>query len=151
MTIAQTKQYSFFVYAKEEPKQFEGILGKIDLYTIHMLLAGGKKVIVESFNGTAENALTWYTEYMKEQDIHFKSSKIIGTTIWIEVDLEKTPVDEFTQAHDVEDSDMESLAWKIFWYPCIAGTKQECLGFAVSTHEHKISGVSLESVLRKII
>jgi hypothetical protein len=151
--MAQTKQkqYSFFVYAKEEPKQFEGILGKIDLYTVHMLLAGGKKVIVESFDGSAEKAVAWYTEYMKEQEIYFKSSKIIGTTIWMEVDLEKTPVNEFTQAHELEESDLETLAWKILWYPCTAGTKNECLGFAVSTHEYQISGVSLESVLRKII
>ena len=148
--MAQTK-YSFFVYAKEEPKQFEGLLGKIDLYTVHMLLAGGKKVIVESFDGSAEKAAKWYAEYMNEQEIYFKTIKIIGTTIWIEVDLERTPVDEFTQVHDLEDSDLETLAWKTFWYPCAAGTKNECLGFAVSTHEYQISGVSLESVLRKII
>ena len=148
--MAQTK-YSFFVYAKEEPKQFEGILGKIDLYTVHMLLAGGKKVIVESFDGSAEKAAKWYAEYMNDQEIYFKTIKIIGTTIWIEVDLERTPVNEFTQAHDLEDSDLETLAWKTFWYPCAAGTKNECLGFAVSTHEYQISGVSLESVLRKII
>jgi len=148
--MAQTK-YSFFVYAKEEPKQFEGILGKIDLYTVHMLLAGGKKVIVESFDGSAEKAAKWYIEYMNDQEIYFETVKIIGTTIWIEVDLERTHVDEFTQAHDIEDSDQETLAWKIFWYPCTAGTKNECLGFAVSTHEYQISGVSLESVLRKIL
>jgi len=149
--MAQTKQYSFFVYAKEEPKQFEGILGKIDLYTVHMLLAGGKKVIVESFDGSAEKAAKWYAEYMNEQEIYFKTIKIIGTTIWIEVNLERTPVNEFTQAHDLEDSDLETLAWKTFWYPCAAGTKNECLGFAVSTHEYQISGVSLESVLQKIL
>ena len=151
------RKYSFIVFAKEPPRSFNGILGNIDMYTIHLLLAGGKTILQESFNGTAQEASKWYMKHMKEQGIECRSSVIVNSTIWMEVDLDKTNIEEFTMAYElgnsetVESNNDDTLAWRTFWYPCTAGTKIECLGFAVKTLEYKISNVSLESILKTIL
>ena len=145
------KTYSFIVYAKETPKSFKGILGEIDLYTIHLLLTGGKSILQEKYNGTAEEAREWYIEYMKEQGIYCSSSVLVQSTIWMEVDLSKTSLDDYTMAHELTRTDTETLAWRTFWYPCTAGTKIECLGFAINTLEYQISNVSLEVILKTIL
>ena len=145
------KTYSFIVFAKEEARSFKGILGDIDLYTIHLLLAGGKSILQEKFSGTAKEANTWYTEHMKEQGIICSSSQIVNSTIWMEIDLKQTSLDEFTMAHELEKGDTDMLAWRTFWYPCTGGSKIECLGFAVNTLEYHISNVSLEAILKTIL
>jgi len=143
--------YSFIVYAKEAPRRFNGILGEIDLYTIHLLLAGGKSILQESFEGTAEEAHQWYVSHMKEQGIVCTSSQIVNSTVWMEVDLGQTNLEEFTMEHELEKDDTESLAWRTFWYPCTGGTKIECLGFAVNTLEYTISNVPLETILKTVL
>jgi hypothetical protein len=143
--------YSFIVYAKEPAKSFKGILGEIDLYTIHLLLTGGNTILQEKFTGTAEEARKWYIQHMKDQGIVCNSSQIVKSTIWMEVDLKNTSLEEFTMAHELEKGDTDTLAWRTFWYPCTKGTKIECLGFAINTLEYKISNVSLEAILKTIL
>jgi hypothetical protein len=129
--------YTFIVYVKETPKRFNGILGEIDFYAIHMLLLGGKYIIDEVYSGT--NPIEWYTNVLEQQGIYIhqgKQQKFKGQTyIWLEVDPVKTPIHEFTQSNELDPHDTETLAWRTFFYTCYAGTLKECLGLAVSARE----------------
>jgi len=131
------RTYTFIVYAKDPPKIFSGILGEIDLHTLQFLLVGGKYSIEETYSGT--DPTEWYTGILEQQDIFIvqgKQQKYKGETfIWLEVDLERTPIQEFTSWKDLSDSDEETLAWRTFYYPCYKGTVKECLGFAISARE----------------
>ena len=129
----------FIVYAKSPPKRFTGILGEIDLYKLQFLLAGGKQLIQETYDGPDPAA--WYTKVLEDQDILIstaKTQKYKGQTIvWIEVDAEKTPIHEFTIWSDLPANDNETLAWRTFYYPCTtdATPVKECLGLAVKARE----------------
>jgi len=129
--------YTFLVYAKGPPRQFSGILGDIDLHAIHFLLMGGNYSIEETYSGS--NPVEWYTDILEQQGIFVvqgKQQKFKGETIiWLEVDLERTPIEEFTAWSELDPSDMETLAWRTFYYPCHKGTTKECLGFAISARE----------------
>ncbi len=129
----------FIVYAKPPPKRFTGILGELDLYKIQFLLAGGKHVIQETYDGA--DPATWYTKVLEEQDILIsttKTQKFKGhTLVWLEVDAEKTPIHEFTIWSDLPANDNDTLAWRTFYYPCTTGVSEvkECLGLAVKARE----------------
>ena len=127
----------FIVYAKEAPKHFNGILGEIDLHKIQFLLAGGKTLIQESYDGKEPDV--WYKNVLEEQDIFVSNSKVQSykgrTLVWLEVDAEKTPIHEFTIWTDLPSNDNETLAWRSFYYPCTSGTTIECLGLAVKARE----------------
>ena len=143
--------YSFLVYGKEQPKRFTGILGDIDMHVVHMLLEGVKEIPQEEFQGNIEKAAIWYDTYLKEQDIHASLKKTTGATLWFEVNLETSPIEEFPQYHELDKGDQETLVWRTFWYPTIAGTTTECLGFSVGNRECKISGVTAEALIQKIV
>ncbi len=131
----QTIQY--IVYSKAPVKQFNGILGAIDMQCIWFLLAGAKTLIEETYDGT--DPIGWYTNVLGQQDMivcSSKQQKYKGQTyVWLEIDYEKTPIQEFTTWRDISPSDKETLAWRPFWIPCDAGTTKECLGFAVRNRE----------------
>jgi hypothetical protein len=126
--------YTFIIYTKPTIRTFQGILGPIDVFTIHILLAGGKHLIEESYSGS--DPIGWYTHTLREQDIYVSASKqqkYKGQSyIWLEVDPEQTPIHEFTSWQEVDDKDTETLAWRKIVYPCTAGTTKECLGLAVA-------------------
>jgi hypothetical protein len=131
------RQYTFLVYAKAPPKHFSGILGEIDLHAIQFLLMGGKYSIEETYSGS--NPVEWYIDILEQQGIFVsqgKQQKFKGETfIWLQVDLERTPIEEFTSWSELDPNDTETLAWRTFYYPCHAGTTKECLGFAISARE----------------
>lgn len=125
--------YSYLIQARNQPKRFQGILGEIDLQKIQFLLVAGRFVIQEVYSGT--DPVGWYTQILENQGIYVKSTKkqtLKGENqIWMEVDTEKTPVDEFTRSDEISETDRDSLAWKSIQYPCEANTTKECLGIAV--------------------
>lgn len=127
----------FIIYAKEPPKKFTGILGDIDLHVIHLFLIAGSQGITEMLE--PKEALSYYTNFLQEQDMTIKSSRseIVNgqRRIWIEVDSEKTPISEYTQWNQCTPKDTDVLAWKPFWYSCTSGTTKECLGLAVAANE----------------
>ena len=129
----------FIVYAKPPSKRFTGILGEIDLYKIQFLLAGGKQLIQEMYDGSDPAA--WYTKVLEDQDIIISASKTQKhkghTLVWLEVDAEKTPIHEFTIWSDLPSNDTVTLAWRTFYYPCLTGILpvKECLGLAVKARE----------------
>jgi hypothetical protein len=129
------KVHTFLIYTKPISRNFSGILGDLELYTIHFLLAGGKYLIEETYDGP--DPVSWYTEILGQQDIHVtatKQQKYKGTNyIWMEVDPEKTPLSEFTNWSEVESNDLETLAWRKVVYPC--KNNKECLGLAVKARE----------------
>jgi hypothetical protein len=129
------KLHTFLIYTKPISRQFSGILGEFNLYTIHFLLAGGKYLIEEKYDGS--DPVSWYTEILKQQDIIVSASKqqkYKGTNyIWLEVDPEKTPISEFMSWTEVDSNDLETLAWRTIYYPLKNG--KECLGLAVKACE----------------
>ena len=133
-------QVQCIIYAKEQPKKFSGILGEIDLHTIHLFLVAGHQGIQETI--TVNNPIDFYTTFLRDQDIIVKSTRMEQLTdikrIWIEVDSEKTPISEYTQWNQCTPTDTDTLAWKQYWIPCTAGTKKECLGMAVAAAEQKL-------------
>ena len=128
--------YTYIIYAKAPPKRCSGILGVIDLHHIQLLLAGGKYLIEESYEG--KDPIGWYTEVLRDQEIIVKASKQQKhkgqTFCWLEIDSEKTPISEFTTWQEVSATDTETLAWRSIYYPCSL-EKKECLGLAVSARE----------------
>lgn len=153
--------YSFCIYGVEQPKSFTGLLGPIDLYCVQLLLAGGRYLVDEEFEGDTLSAIRWYMDTLKQQDIiiksHFTKKIRSKSIIFLQVDLEQTPVHEFTQAHEVAKTDFETLAWKPCWIPCAKGTSKECLGFEVSTREVPLvpskqkSTVHLQDIIEAVL
>ena len=147
----------FIVYARHPPKQFSGMLGTIDFHKLQFLLAGGKYLIEETYTGA--DPASWYTKVLGEQDIFICASQtqiIKGKTlVWLEVDAEKTPIDEFTIWTDLPSNDTETLAWRPFFYPCTTGTTKECLGLAVKARETALTQdnhpIMLQTVLDAIL
>jgi hypothetical protein len=129
--------YTFIIYARQGQKQFQGILGEFTLHTVQLLLAGGKTLIEEHYDG--KDPIQWYTNVLAEQDIYVKESKQQAYKgkqyIWLEVDTEKTPIHEFTTWKDISEEDMESLAWRRIMYPIQVESGKECLGFACIANE----------------
>ena len=151
--------YTYIVYGTPPPQRFNGVLGEIDLFQIKMLLAGGKTLITEQYDG--EDPIGWYTKTLEEQEIIVKQTKEqkFGATryIWLEVDTDKTPIDEFATWRDLEPNDTETLAWRTFFYPVAPATKKECLGLAVKARETIITNsqskqpLTLNTVLDAIL
>jgi hypothetical protein len=109
-------------------------------------LLGGKDGIEENIE--TKEPIEFYTNILKEQDMVIKSTfyeKLKGIErVWIEIDSEKTNINEYKNWR--ETTDPETLAWKPFIIPCIEGTKNEALGLSVMAKEtyifknkHKVS------------
>jgi hypothetical protein len=151
--------YTFIVYGVPKPQQFNGILGAIEMIQVKMLLAGGKTLIKEQYDG--EDPIAWYKATLEEQEIIVKQTKEqkIGPMryIWLEVDTDTTPIDEFQTWQDLDPKDSETLAWRTFFYPVSPTTKKECLGFAVKAREMTITDgqskqlLTLNTVLDAVI
>jgi hypothetical protein len=71
----EPKKTSYIIYSKEAPKQFNGIIGAIDLHCCHLLLSGGKSIIEEKVPNNKE-PLSWYIEMLEQQDIYIRKSFI---------------------------------------------------------------------------
>jgi hypothetical protein len=146
-------KYVFIVYAKDAPKQYNGILGSIDLYKIQLLLHGGKYLLEEMYDG--KDPVGWYKDILEKQDIFIHQGKQQvwkgQTIIWFEVDTTKTVISEFTAWNELDKTDTESLAWKPYLYPCQSGTTKECLGFAVPARELAMQTCSKPIMLRTIL
>ena len=150
-------QVQCIIYAKEPPKKFTGIIGEIDLHTIHLFLAAGHQGITETIE--AKNPIEFYTSFLKEQDMIIKSARMesVGTLkrIWIEIDTDQTPISEYTQWNQCEPTETDTLAWKPFWISCTAGTTKECLGLAISATEQRLftgkAPLSLQAIFTTIL
>ncbi len=151
------QNYTFIIYARQSARQFQGILGTFTLHTVQLLLAGGKTLIQEQYDGT--DPIQWYTDVLAEQDIVVKESKQQNYKgqqyIWLEVDADRTPIHEFTTWTELPEEDTESLAWRKVVYPIQPSTGKECLGFAVIANEisltQKQSGFSMKDILEAIL
>jgi hypothetical protein len=136
----------YIIYSIGIPKKHTGLLGNLDTYVLYLLLLGGKDGIEENIE--TKEPIEFYTNILKEQDMVIKSTfyeKLKGIErVWIEIDSEKTNINEYKNWR--ETTDPETLAWKPFIIPCIEGTKNEALGLSVMAKEtyifknkHKVS------------
>ena len=150
--MKQTIQY--IIYSIGPPKNYTGLLGNLDMYTVYLLLLGGSSGIEETIENT--KPVEFYTNILKEQDMVIKSTQLEKIKdikrVWIEIDSELTNIQEYTQWRDVTDS--ETLAWKPYLIPCLEGTKNEALGLNVMAKEtlifkgkHKISVHDITSAI----
>lgn len=147
-----TRIYSFLVYLRHPPKSVTGILGTFQFHSFSFLLAAGKRILTEPFEGTPTEALAWYCDNLREQGMTVVSSRIADGSLWIEVSPD-TPLDEYLTAEEVEETDTETLAWRRVWYPVADG--KECLGFAVSHKEfvlgsHTKGQITMDAVLQTL-
>ena len=130
-------KYYFIIYARKPTHHFSGILGEIEMHNIQFLFAGGKYIIEEEYDG--DDPIRWYKSVLEEQGIYVMEHKQQiykkKNYIWFEIDTGRTNIAEFTQASEIEEEDTETLGWRSIHYPCFAGTKKECLGFAVSARD----------------
>lgn len=130
----------YIVYALEPPKHVTGLLGALDIYCIQLLLIGGRTGIEETVK--AKDPVAYYTTILEEQGMVVKSShlEILKTIkrVWIEINYQETPIHEYTSWRDVDEKDIETLAWKPFWIPCLEGSKAESLGLSVVARETPI-------------
>ena len=119
-------------------KKFSGILGDIDLYTCSFLLAGGKSIIEEQYDG--KDPVSWYFTNLEQQDmkpLKTKTQTIKGKTyIWIEVEWDPSQINRDLSENSTS---MEELVWKSFYYPCKSNTKEECLGLMVQVKEIRMN------------
>lgn len=151
------QRYTFIIYARQGAKQFQGILGEFTLHSVQLLLAGGKTLIEEEYDGS--DPIEWYRSVLAEQEIIVKESKqqhFKGRHyIWLEVDADKTPIHEFTTWNELSKNDLESLAWRQVWYPIQATTGKECLGFSGVANtislQTKQNGLSMKEILEAIL
>jgi len=151
----EPKKTSYVIYSKEAPKQFNGIIGAIDLHCCHLLLSGGKSIIEEKVPNNKE-PLSWYIEMLEQQDIYICKSFIDKKGIvWLEVDTAKSPIEEFASWRELDPKSptlSEEIAWKSYWIPCKANTTEECIGFWVSAKEEYLTKtISVASVLKTIM
>jgi hypothetical protein len=125
-------EYTFIIYAQMPTQTFSGILGTIHMAHISLLLAGGKFLVRETYNGA--DPVEWYTRVLEEQSIFIQSTKQQTykghNYIWLEVDTEKTAIYEFSTWDEVSADDKDSFAWRHVVYPYSPTTGKECLGLA---------------------
>jgi len=130
----------YIVYTLEKPKKVTGLLGNLDIYVIQLLLIGGRTGIEETIK--SNEPMAYYTTILEEQGMvvkssHFETLKTIKR-VWIEIDFDKTPINEYTSWKDIDEKDTETLAWKPFWIPCLEGSRVELLGLSVVARETAI-------------
>jgi hypothetical protein len=126
------KSYTYIIYMTPKIKKFSGILGEIDFYTISLLLAGGKSIIEEEYEGN--DPVGWYCASLEDQNMKVLKSKIQTIKgkqyIWIEIERDPSQISPLTG-----EETMDELIWKTFYYTCKSDTKEECLGLIVSAKE----------------
>lgn len=143
----------YIVYSIESKKQIKGSIGGLDIYVIQLLLAGGKTGIEEYIETTSP--VEFYSTFLQTQGMTIKSTQheVLKDIhrVWIEVDNEKTNFNEYSTWKEIDANDMETLAWKPFFMPCLEGTKQESLGLSVIAKETNIFSGKYKVTVQDII
>ena len=127
----------YIIYCINPKNQVIGLLGTLDTYKINLLLIGGSKGIEEIID--TASPIEWYTNILSEQGMIIKSTKLENLKgikrVWIEIDSEKTNLNEYTSWKEVNSDDKETLAWKPYWITCLEDSKTEFLGLSVVAKE----------------
>jgi hypothetical protein len=134
----------YYIVAVETPKTFTGIIGPLDVYTVHFLLTDGKSTL-KSYSNESQIA----TE-LADQGIYIQRISPLGPGEYIiYVDNHRTNVAEFSNWKSTDDP--AALSWRTYIYPCHKGTTKEALGFAVCAKKEAIDNYSLSSLFTKIL
>ena len=134
----------YYIVAVETPKTFTGIIGPLDVYTVHFLLTDGKSTL-KSYSNESQIA-----NELAEQGISIRQISPIGPGEHIiYVDTDRTNIAEFSNWKSTDDP--TALTWRSYIYPCHKGTVKEALGFAVCAKKESIDNYSLSSLFTKIL
>jgi len=145
-SIVESQKHTFYVVAFEVPSQFNGIIGPLDLYKVHVLVEGGSQPLQEEYKGSAADAAVWYRTHLESQGLTFTHVQSIQSHVhlfW--VNLETTPLDSYAHVRNLsaeERADPNVIAWKTYYIPCQAGTKKEALGFWVCAAQERLGPLS---------
>jgi hypothetical protein len=70
----------------------------------------------------------------------------------VEVDQSQNPVHEQMSWRDIEPTNLTALGWRTIFYPCLANTVQECLGFSAAAQKDSLGGQhTVASILSLIL
>jgi hypothetical protein len=129
---------TYVIYAIEPPKKINGLLGQIDFHCIHLLLTDGQNCVQETVPAECD-PVEWYKDVLESQEMYVKAvtSELSNRRVWIEVDTDRTKIEEFTGWRDTFAEG--SLVWRTFWFPTNSDTFKECLGFEVTATKQYIS------------
>jgi len=147
----------YIVYCVEPKKQVTGLIGALDIYVIQLLLAGGKVGIEETVE--SGDPVEFYSTFLKEQGMFIKYTQYEKIKdihrVWIEIDYDQTNFKEYSTWKEVDANDIETLAWKPYWIPCVEGTKKESLGLSVISKETNVFAgkyrISVHDILTTIL
>jgi hypothetical protein len=135
------QKHTFYVVASEPPCQFNGIIGPLDLYKLHVLVEGSTQPLQESSPALGPDAVAWYRAHLETQGLTFTHTKSINPIVHILwVNTETTPLDSYGHVRTLsaeERADPTMIAWKTYYIPCHAGTKKEALGFWVCASQEQ--------------
>ena len=145
-SIVEPQKHTFYVVALEGPSQFNGIIGPLDLYKLHVLVEGGSQPLQEEYKGAAADAAAWYSAHLESQGLSFTHVQTIQPHIhFLWVNLETTPLDSYAHVTNLsaeQKADPAVIAWKTYYIPCQAGTKKEALGFWVCAAQERLGPLS---------
>ena len=145
-SIVEPQKHTFYVIALEGPSQFNGIIGPLDLYKLHVLVEGGSQPLQEEYRGAVADAAAWYSTHLESQGLSFTHVQTIQPHIhFLWVNLESTPLDSYAHVTNLsaeQKADPAVIAWKTYYIPCQAGTKKEALGFWVCAAQERLGPLS---------
>lgn len=142
-------KHTYYVVAIESPKKVTGIIGPLDIYTVHLLLENGTSPPQENTRPDTEDQITWYRTHLETQEIFtLGGHSMDSTSSIVYVDTGKTNIDEFTNVRGLKEEELAgTIAWRSFIIPCHAGTAKEAIGFWVCAQKEMIGSIPLTTIL----
>jgi hypothetical protein len=145
-------KHTFYVVAVESPRRFNGIIGPLDLYKIHVLVEGSGQPLQEI---CPAEPVAWYRSHLESQGIAFTEAKSLSDTCHVlTVNSAETQLDSYAQYNSLsaeERADPAVTAWKTYYIPCHAGTKKEALGFWVCAAQEKLGPLSCAELFETVL
>jgi hypothetical protein len=131
------KQISCLIFVKEEAKRFVGgLLGDIDMHRIHILVDSNGELLKEPSDKAEQNMRA----ICEGQELPVLSMKLHKQLLVVEVDQSMNPIHEQMSWRDIKPADKTALGWRTIFYPCLANTVQECLGFSAAAQKDSLGG-----------
>jgi len=140
--------FDCIIFSRKQPTSFKGILGPIDLCAIHLLVDGTGKLLQEV--GSTKEVEIKIRNMCESQDLPVKEFLVHkNNLLTFEVDSTNNSIDEQTSWRDTTSKD--DLCWRTVFYPCVAGTTKECLGFAQAASKDSLGKYNVANVMTLVL